>query len=128
MSGTPLDDNRRGFPLAALFVLVTACAALIAVIAPVVQHLWKGDVSLETILTALICGGIGGLILGLVVGTVQHGWKLGTPIGAIIGLSLGVVAGLLALAPANLLPRMAVALVVGSGLMIGVAVFTRQRR
>lgn len=128
MSGASPSDNRRGYPLAALFVLVTACAALIAVITPVVQHLLKGDTSLEIILAALIGGGVGGLILGLVVGTVQHGWRLGLPVGSVIGLLLGLVAGLLAIAPTDQLPRMAIALVVGSGLMIGVAIFMRQRQ
>jgi hypothetical protein len=128
MSDASPSDNRRGFPLASLFVLITACAALIAAIAPVVQHLFKEDVGLDTILAALVGGGIGGLILGLIVGTVQHGWKLGLPIGSVIGVLLGLVSGLLAIAPTDQLPRMAIALVVGSGLMIGVAVFMRQRQ
>ena len=128
MSNVPANDNRRGYPLAALFVLVTACAALIAAVAPVMQHLFKESVDGAMLAWALAGGGGLGLTLGLVIGSVQHGWKLGLPIGGISGLALGLVGGVLALAPARHLPAAAVTLVVGSGLMIGVAIFTRQRR
>jgi hypothetical protein len=128
MSSATPQATRRGFPLAVLFVLVTGSAALIAGIAPAVQHIFKDQVGLEPLLWALIGGGAGGLLLGLIIGILQHGWRLGTPIGTVTGLSLGIVAGLLALSPTSQLPRVAVALVVGCGLMIGVAIFMRQKR
>jgi hypothetical protein len=128
MSNVPGSDGRRGYPLAVLFVLVTGCAALIAAVAPVVQHLFKESVDGAMLAWALAGGSGLGLVLGLVIGSVQHGWRLGLTIGGISGLLLGLAGGVLALAPANQLPRAAVTLVVGSGLMIGVAIFTRQRR
>lgn len=127
MSQATPGDNRRGYPLAALFVLVTACAAVIAAVAPVLQHLFKEGMNGPQLGWALAGSGLG-LVLGVVIGCVQHGWRLGLPIGSVIGLLLGLVAGLLAVAPTDQLPRMAIALVVGSGLMIGVAVFMRQRQ
>jgi hypothetical protein len=127
MSNAPASDNRRGYPLAALFVLVTACAALIAAVAPVLQYLFKEGMNGPQLGWVLAGGGLG-LTLGLVIGCVQHGWRLGLPIGGISGLVLGLTGGALALAPSHQLPQAAVTLVVGSGLMIGVAIFMRQRR
>jgi hypothetical protein len=120
--------SSRGYPLGALFVLVTAAATIIAGLAPVVRSFRTDDVESMTILLAVAAGFAGGGLLGMILGLYQFRWVVGASIGLISGTCVGIVAGLLVLAPPRLLPQVAIAFVVGSGLMIGVALVTRRVR
>jgi hypothetical protein len=116
----------RGFPLGLLFVIVTAAATLAAGLAPVLRSFGNGGADLATVSIAIGIGWFLGGILGGVMGLLQYRWFLGGCLGALAGSIVGVVAGLLSLAPAELLPRVAIAFTVGSGLVIGVALIMRR--
>src|SRR5688572_21611306 len=93
-----MDDNaRRGYPLAALFVLVAACAALAAAITPVLRAAFQGDVD-EGLLLGSVIGCIAGcMLLGAIIGMLNYRWLVGGGIGSLVGLVIGGVAGLLAM-------------------------------
>lgn len=123
-----MNATARGYPLGALFVLVTAAATLIAGLAPVLRSFGDDGPSAETIITAIVTGLLLGGLMGGILGLFQYRWFLGGSVGIVAGAVVGVTAGLLSLAPSNLLPGIAIAYVVGSGLMIGIALVMRQGR
>jgi hypothetical protein len=122
MNGTP----SRGFSLSSLFVLVTACAALVAGFTPLVRLAGTGGVATGALLGALAAGFFGGMLLGLVLGLLQFRMGMAVPLGAIAGAVIGLAAGLIALLPTALLGTSALAMLVGSVLVVGVALATRR--
>ena len=123
----PNAPASRGYPLGALFVLVTAAATLIAGLAPVLRTFGDDETDVEAIAASVVgCLLLGGM-LGGILGLFQYRWLVGGSVGAVAGASVGIVAGLLLFAPANLLPGIALAMVAGSGLIVGVALVMRPK-
>jgi len=122
------DDGlaRRGYSLSGLFVLVTACAAIVAGFTPLVRLAGAGRVDGMHLSVALIAGFLGGLFLGLLVGLLHFRSTLAAPIGAATGAIIGLSAGLFALLPQGLLITSAITMLVGSGLVVGVALINRR--
>jgi len=118
---------RRGYPLGALFVVVTACAVLAAGATPLVRLFFAGEEELGRFVAAIIAGGILGLLFGVTTGIWQFRSGLGALMGAIAGPPIGSAAGLIALLPADQLTPAAAAMTVGSALIIGVALVMRQK-
>jgi hypothetical protein len=118
---------RRGYPLGALFVVVTACAVLAAGVTPLVRLFFEGEEEVGRFIGALIGGAVLGLIVGVTTGIWQFRSGLGAVMGAVVGPPIGAAAGLMALLPANQLASAAVAMTVGSALIIGVALVMRQK-
>jgi hypothetical protein len=127
MNGASEEDLvRKGFPLSGLFVLMTACAAIVAGFTPLVRLAGAGHVDGFQLSISLATGFLGGLFLGLVVGLLHFRSTLAAPIGAGTGAVVGLAAGLIALLPQALLVTSALAMLVGSGLVIGVALIHRR--
>jgi hypothetical protein len=117
-----MNQLRRGYPLGALFVLVAACAVLIAGAAPYVQLVAQTKADFETLLAALVIGGGCGLVLGIILGLHHFRRALGTLVGAGAGTVIGATAGLITLLPADRFLTVAAAMSAGSGLIVVVAV------
>jgi hypothetical protein len=120
------DLAGRGFSLASLFVLVTACAALVAGVTPLVRQASASGIATNDLLVAMAAGLLGGLLLGIFVGLLQFRVGMAVPMGAAAGATIGLAAGLVALLPTALLATSALAMLVGSVLIVGVALATRR--
>jgi hypothetical protein len=120
-----MSHARRGYPLGILFVIVTACAVLVAGFTPLVQLALRGQIEAATVLLALAIGAGWGLFIGGVTGLIQFRSLLGGLTGAGAGLLIGGAAGLIALLPAQELTAAATAMTAGSAMIIGVALLMR---
>lgn len=117
---------QTGFSLSGLFVLVTACAAIVAGITPLVRLAAGGNVDGMRLSLALVSGFLGGLFLGLVVGLLHFRSTLAAPIGAGTGAVVGLAAGLITLLPQNEIITSALTMIAGSGLVVAVALINRR--
>jgi hypothetical protein len=115
----------RGYPLGALFVLVTLCAVLVAGAAPLVRRNLE-EVDPTTFIVALGCGAIGGLVVGLGMGLLQFRIGLGLLMGAGTGLTIGAAGGMMSLLSNQQLLTATAAMTAGSGLVIAVALVMRR--
>ena len=121
-----MNASRRGYPLGALFVLVAVCAVLIAGLSPVMRETVQGNGDVGEFLAAILIGGVSGLFIGMIVGLFQFRYVLGIGLGALAGTSIGAVAGPMALLARSQVTAAAVAMTVGSGLVIAVALVMRR--
>ncbi|MBW8883209.1 MAG: hypothetical protein JF612_00220, partial [Planctomycetia bacterium] len=71
----------RGYPLGALFVLVTACAVLVAGVTPLVQMVQHGNIESMPFLFSLAAGALGGIVIGVILGLMQFRMGLGVVMG-----------------------------------------------
>ena len=124
----PADERlvQTGFSLSGLFVLVTACAAIVAGITPLVRLAAGGKVDGMALSIALVTGFLGGLFLGLVVGLLHFRSTLAAPIGAGTGAVVGLAAGMIALLPQDQLVTSALTMIAGSALLVAVALINRR--
>jgi hypothetical protein len=117
----------RGYPLGALFVLVTACAVLIAGITPIVQDIGQPDGhQVLEVLTALGIGAGCGLLVGVVVGLLQFRMAVGAAMGALAGIVIGAASGIIVLLTSDQITTAAAAMTAGSALVVGVALIMRR--
>jgi hypothetical protein len=115
----------RGYPIGALFVLVTVCAVLAAGITPLAR-LPEGEVSSGDFLKAVGAGAVCGLLVGGVLGLFYYRYLTGIALGIAAGLVIGATAGALSLLPGNKIVPAAAAMTAGSGLVIGIALLMRR--
>lgn len=116
-----------GYPLGALFVLVATSAVLAVAIAPLVRELGKGDIEGWWLATTLIVGSGAGLLLGGFLGLLSFRGPLGIVVGIPIGLVLGLIAGVIVHVKQQHLPRVALAMLVGSVAVVIIAFWMRKR-
>jgi hypothetical protein len=113
--------SRGGFPLSALFVLVTIVAVLAAMLSPLarsgIDGRWAGG-------GMALCA-IAGLVAGAVAGTFRRPSWLFVLIGTVIGLALGLFIGPLAGAHIAALPAILAACFGGAVAIVVVGVFVR---
>ncbi len=121
-----MNASRRGYPLGALFVLVTICAVLVAGVAPLVHSLQRGQVPAGAFFAAMGIGSTAGMILGMILGLFQFNVGRGVLMGSGVGAVVGLAAGALALLTSDQILAAATAMTAGSGLVIAVAVMMRQ--
>ena len=120
-------SSRRGYPLGALFVLVAAAAVLVAGIAPLFRLAVKGELASTGELVASVVVGICcGVIVGAMLGMLQFHKGQGVLLGIISGAAIGGVGGGLAMLPTKHLLAAAIPMVIGSGLVVGVALLMRR--
>jgi uncharacterized membrane protein len=115
----------RGYPLGALFVLVTLCAVLVAGAAPLVR-MSKDEVEPEMFLLALGSGALGGMVVGLIMGLLQFKIGLGMLMGAGVGAAIGAAAGMMSLLSNEQILTAAAAMTAGSGLVVAVSLVMRR--
>jgi hypothetical protein len=118
--------QQRGYPLGALFVLVTTSAVLLAGTTPLVRAAYRGETDAGPLVVALLCGMAAGAVLGLVIGLQHFHRGLGAMLGLLAGSVIGGAAGLTALLPESRILTAAAAIVAGSGLIVGVALVMRR--
>jgi hypothetical protein len=121
-----MSNSLRGYPLGALFVLVTFCAVLLAGISPLLQNLDGGIVSPGAVSAAVGGGAFGGMLLGMILGLFQFRMGRGVVIGAGVGCVIGLVAGAMAMLTSRQIVTTATAMTAGSGLIVAVAVMMRR--
>src|SRR5436305_14500055 len=92
-----MSISRQGYPIGALFVLVTLSAVLLGGIAPLVRV--GGDDVPETVtfLATMGIGAFSGIVAGVILGLLQFRMGLGVIMGGTLGAILGIIAGLMAL-------------------------------
>jgi uncharacterized membrane protein len=116
----------RGYPLGALFVLVTVCAVLVAGVTPLVRMTQEGHIETFQFLVATAAGALGGIVIGVILGLMQFRMGLGVVMGTGIGAILGTAAGLMSLLTSQQILTAALAMTAGSGLIVIVAVVMRR--
>jgi hypothetical protein len=122
-----MNAPRRGYPLGALFVLVAAAAVLVAGIAPLFQQAVKGELaSTGEFVASVVIGICCGVIVGAMLGMLQFHKGMGVVLGIFAGTAIGAVGGCLAMLPTRHLLAAAVPMVIGSGLVVGVALLMRR--
>ena len=131
-SATPKHDSstaksRHGFSLAALFVLVTASAVVIAGAAPLVRDFENRDLDAAAVLGCMAAGLTVGFLLGLTIGVHHYHRSRGILCGIGTGSVLGLMVGPMCLLRPNELGAVALAMFVGSVLIVFVAAFGRKR-
>ena len=116
----------RGYPLGALFVLVTVCAVLLAGVSPLINMFQKDRIPPETF--AAVMGGslLGGMILGMILGLFQFNVGQGVAMGMGAGLVVGMTAGALSLLGSQHIWAAAIAMTAGSGFIVAIAVLMRR--
>lgn len=117
---------QTGYSLSGLFIVVTASAAIVAGITPLVRLAAGGRVDGMQLSIALVTGFLGGLFLGLIVGLLHFRNTLAAPIGAGAGAAIGLAAGLIALLPQGQLVTSALTMIAGSALIVAVALINRR--
>jgi hypothetical protein len=116
----------RGYPIGALFVLVSVCAVLAAGVSPLARSEPGGvELDQETLWTIGL-GAFSGLICGAILGAMYYRFPMGMLMGIAAGTAIGSVAGAMALIPGNQLVTAAAAMTAGSALVVGVAVLMRR--
>src|SRR3954468_21559634 len=105
-----MNTSRRGYPIGALFVLMTVCAVLLAGISPLAQNFNSGTVSFEAFLGALGIGALAGMLLGMVLGLFQFQMARGVATGAVAGCVIGLIAGGFALLSSDQIATAAIAM------------------
>jgi hypothetical protein len=121
-----MNASHRGYPLGALFVLVTLCAVLLAGISPLVKNMNDATVSTGEFFAAVGGGALGGILLGIILGLFQFRIGRGVVIGAGVGCIIGMAGGALALLSSQQIFTAATAMTAGSGLIVAVAVMMRR--
>lgn len=113
--------NHSGYPLSALFVVVTVCAILAAMLSPLARGQFDG-----TMLAGSTIGlGLLGLLAGFVVGATYPSRLTFIPLGSLSGLLLGLCLGPLVVLPVHSLATIFAACVGGAVAIVGVAVIVR---
>ena len=115
----------RGYPLGALFVVVTASAVLVAGVAPLARTIFHDNVDPARIVLTMLATAAWGMMVGLLVGLISHRSALATGLGAVSGTFIGGAAGMMSLLPARELAPAAAAMTAGSALIIGIALVMR---
>lgn len=115
----------RGYPLGALFVVVTASAVLIAGVSPLARTLLNEGTDIAQVVVLTLASAVFGLFIGLSVGLIGHRTALASGLGALAGTFIGGASGMMSLLPARELAPTAIAMTAGSALIIGIALAMR---
>ena len=119
-------SKSRGYPIGALFVLVSTCAVLAAGISPLARGAAQGNELLGEPGWAIGLGAMCGLVCGAILGVVYYRFPIGLLMGVAAGVVIGAVAGAMAMMPGNQLITAAAAMTAGSALVVGVALVMRR--
>ncbi len=126
MSDAP-GSGRHSFPLALMIVVLTSCAVLAAVIAPVARNFRVDDWFDNTrqIAGAGVATLLGGALLGMIIGLHQFDRKSGIMFGALIGAMIAPAAALLMTVDRKSVGPVVQAVLIGCAILIATAWFIR---
>jgi hypothetical protein len=116
----------RGYPLGALFVVVTASAVLIAGAAPLLRTIFDEGTDVGHIVLITFVSAAWGMVVGLLAGLIGHRTALASGLGALSGAFIGAASGMISLLPARELAPAAAAMTAGSALIVGLALVMRR--
>jgi len=120
---TDRRTSGRGYPLSALLLLVTACAVITAVVAPILRG--PRQAGWGELLGASIVGAVSLGVLGLVIGLFHYSRWRGVLWGVLLGGVLGVLLGPLIFVPPASFPEVLLTAVGGAVVIVGVAAVVR---
>ncbi len=125
MSQTPpiSASSGRGYPLSALFLLVTACGVVLAMVTPIFRGPQTAGLT-ELLVASLVGGGVLSLV-GLLLGLFHYSRWRGVLAGMLLGGVLGVLLGPLIFAAPAGLPLVLLSSLGGAGVILGVAAVAR---
>jgi hypothetical protein len=114
-------SRRSGYPLSALFVLITVIAILAAMLSPLV----RGPIEIGMLLAVTIATGLIGMVLGAIIGAFYRPWWFAAPLGAASGAMLGVLIGPLTQISVVGFPTLVIACAGGAVAIVLVGVIVR---
>lgn len=116
----------RSYPLSTLFLLITACAAMIAMIALLVRPGKDVDeTGVGNAITASVLWAIVFLFVGGFVGCFEARRLRGILWGAMVGLVLGLFVGPVLLIPSSDLPSVLLTAMIGAAMLLAVSATIR---
>ncbi len=115
----------RSYSLSALFLLVTACAAMTAMVALLVRTYERFGIGVGDVVKASIQWSIAFLCIGAIIGCFHARPGRGMLWGALIGLILGLLAGPVALIPSSHLPFILLTSMIGAVVLLAVSATIR---
>ena len=121
-----MNFSQRGYPIGALFALVTLSAVLIGGFTPRVRVSNEEAPETVSFLLAMGIGALCGMVAGVMLGLLQFRVGLGVIMGGTLGTILGIIAGLMALLSSEQIGPAALAMSAGSALVVGVAFVMRR--
>ena len=116
---------QRGYPLGALFLLVAACAVILALVALLMQEPKRLDDLIAPILISALTGAVVVMMLGMVVGLFHFSRPSGVAWGTLVGGLLGIFFGPIMFISASAFPYVLLTSVAGAVLVIGTATAIR---
>jgi hypothetical protein len=116
---------RAGYPLNTLFLLIAACAAVLAMLAPMVQGRAGPGVGGNELLGSALAGGMVLTVLGAIVGLFHYERFKGVLYGILVGAALGLVFGPVAFIPISDFPLVLATSIGGALLIVAVATVLR---
>jgi integral membrane sensor domain MASE1 len=123
----PQSEDRRTYPLALLFLILTSVAILAAVAGPLLRGIdWSkvGD-NLPEVTIAIVVSVLCGCLLGMILGLYHFHRATSVLIGAAVGAAVGPLAGLLMSVGSQSLLPLVPTVFIGSAILIMVAWFAR---
>jgi len=115
----------RTYALSMLFLLVTACAAMTAMVALLVRAGERWGIGVGDAVKASIQWAIAFLCVGAFVGCLHARPMRGILWGVLLGLILGLLAGPVALVPSSHLPLVLLTSMVGAAMLLAVSATIR---
>lgn len=126
MGTTPPNDSpHSGYPLAALFLLLSLAATLLAMWAPAVQAAVGGGEATAYLLAYTIFSTIIWGIVGGFVGLYHYRRGMGALVGSITGATVGVLIGPLSVTRVGGFPGLIVICLLGSAVLVVIGVVSR---
>jgi hypothetical protein len=118
-------EPARGYPLIALFLVLTACGVVAALVAPALRTIFDGKIGAKDAVTACIVSSVCIMALGGIIGLFHFHRGRGFLLGIITGGAVGIFVGPMVMAPREALGTIVGLSVGGSAIVVLVAVAYR---
>ena len=116
----------QGYTLGTLFLLIAACAAVLALVTPLIRSRVGEDIGLSEFAVSVALGGLLLGAIGVFVGLFHYARLPGALMGLLMGIALGACAGPLVLVPVEELPVILALAAGGFALIVGMAAALRR--
>jgi len=115
----------RGYSLGTLFLLTAACAAVLALVTPLLRSAVSDEIGLSEFAISIMAGGALLGVIGLIVGFFHFSRLKGTLLGLLLGITLGTFSGPLIFLPPEDFSMLFALAAGGVALLLGLAVAIR---